>query len=134
MLWRSFEPTPNLRKSTARPCACPGPAVAGGKALKRARGFRPNREVHGSAAHGEVDRSRFTISSFGSILQNMSLRFRVLIEQDEDGVFVAECPTLPGCISQGKTRQDALANIQDAIKGYLASLEKHGELILSHCS
>jgi predicted RNase H-like HicB family nuclease len=56
----------------------------------------------------------------------MTLRFRVLIEQDEDGVFVAECPKLPGCISQGKTREEARANIRDAIQGYLASLEKHG--------
>ena len=57
----------------------------------------------------------------------MALRFRVRIEQDEDGVFVAECPNLPGCISQGKTRTEALANIRDAIQGYLASLEKHGD-------
>ncbi len=59
----------------------------------------------------------------------MTVRFRVLIEQDEDGVFVVECPNLPGCISQGKTREEALANIRDAIQGYLASLEKHGEAI-----
>jgi antitoxin HicB len=51
----------------------------------------------------------------------------VLIEPDEDGVFVAECPTLPGCISQGKTRDEAMANIRDAIQGHLHSLEKHGE-------
>ncbi|NIA12272.1 MAG: hypothetical protein GWP10_21775 [Nitrospiraceae bacterium] len=57
------------------------------------------------------------------------MKYRVLIEQDEDGVFVAECPSLPGCISQGKTRYEALQNIQDAIRGYLASLEKHGEAI-----
>jgi len=57
----------------------------------------------------------------------MALRFRVLIEQDEDGIFVVECRNLPGCISQGKTRAEALANIRDAIEGYLASLEKHGD-------
>jgi predicted RNase H-like HicB family nuclease len=55
------------------------------------------------------------------------MRYRILIEQDEDGVFVAECPALPGCISQGKTRREAVTNIQDAIKGYLASLKKHKE-------
>lgn len=55
--------------------------------------------------------------------------YRVVIEQDEDGVYVAECPTLPGCISQGKTRQDAVANIKDAIAGYLHSLQQHGEPI-----
>jgi predicted RNase H-like HicB family nuclease len=57
------------------------------------------------------------------------MRFRVVIEQDEDGVFVAECPTLPGCISQGKSRQEAVTNIKDAIAGYLESLKKHGEAI-----
>ncbi len=57
------------------------------------------------------------------------MKLRVLLEQDEDGVFVATCPTLPGCISQGETRQAALANIQDAIAGYLESLRKHGEPI-----
>ena len=40
---------------------------------------------------------------------------------------MAECPALPGCISQGKTRAEALANIKDAMTGYLASLKKHGE-------
>jgi predicted RNase H-like HicB family nuclease len=57
------------------------------------------------------------------------MKFRVLIEEDEDGMFVAECPTLPGCVSQGSTRSEALANIRDAIAGYLASLEKHDEPI-----
>ena len=55
------------------------------------------------------------------------MKFRVIIEADEDGVFVAECPSLPGCVSQGKTRAEALANIKDAITGYLASLKKHNE-------
>jgi antitoxin HicB len=59
------------------------------------------------------------------------MKFRVLIEPDEDGVFVAECPVLPGCISQGKTRDEAIRNIQDAIRGYLQSLEKHNEAIPS---
>jgi antitoxin HicB len=55
------------------------------------------------------------------------MKYRVVIEVDEDGVFVAECPALPGCISQGKTRAEALTNIKDAMTGYLASLRKHGE-------
>lgn len=55
------------------------------------------------------------------------MKFRVVIEPDEDGVFVAACPTLPGCVSQGKTRAEALTNIKDAISGYLASLRKHDE-------
>jgi antitoxin HicB len=57
------------------------------------------------------------------------MKFRVLVEPDEDGVFVAECPSLPGCVSQGVSREDALINIKDAIAGYLGSLEKHGEPI-----
>jgi predicted RNase H-like HicB family nuclease len=57
------------------------------------------------------------------------MKFRILVQPDEDGVFVAECPTLPGCISQGKTRAEALTNIQDAIQGYLASLKKHNEAV-----
>ena len=51
------------------------------------------------------------------------MRFRVVIEQDEDSVFVAECPSLPGCISQGKSRDEAITNIKDAIAGYLESLK-----------
>jgi predicted RNase H-like HicB family nuclease len=57
------------------------------------------------------------------------MKFRVIIEQDEDGVFVAHCPALPGCISQGVTREEAQANIKEAITGYLESLKKHGEPI-----
>ena len=57
------------------------------------------------------------------------MRYRVLIEEHEDGVFVAECPSLPGCVSQGATRDEALANVKDAIEGYLVSLRKHDEPI-----
>ena len=57
------------------------------------------------------------------------MKYRIMLEQDEDGMFVAECPSLPGCVSQGKSRKEALKNIQDAIKGYLESLKKHNEPI-----
>lgn len=57
------------------------------------------------------------------------MKFRILIESDEDGVFVATCPALPGCVSQGKTRAEARQNIIDAIAGYLESLRKHDEPI-----
>jgi len=57
------------------------------------------------------------------------MKYRIIIEEDGDGMFVAECPALPGCISQGKTRKEALVNIKDAIKGYLESLKKHNEPI-----
>ncbi len=57
------------------------------------------------------------------------MKYRVLIKQDEDGIFVAEVSALPGCISQGSTRKEALINIQEAISAYLESLEAHGEPI-----
>ena len=57
------------------------------------------------------------------------MKYRIFIEQDEDGIFVAECHSLPGCISQGASRKEVLENIQDAIKGYLESLRKHDEPI-----
>ncbi|MBN2571706.1 MAG: type II toxin-antitoxin system HicB family antitoxin [Ignavibacteriales bacterium] len=57
------------------------------------------------------------------------MKYRVLIEQDEDGVFVVEAPSLPGCISQGKTRKEALKNIQEAIELYIESLKAHNEPI-----
>lgn len=57
------------------------------------------------------------------------MKFRVIIEQDEDGIYVAECSSLPGCVSQGKTRVEALDNIKEAIAGYLESLKKHNEPI-----
>jgi predicted RNase H-like HicB family nuclease len=56
-----------------------------------------------------------------------AVRYRVLIEQDEDGVYVVEVPALPGCISQGRTRSEAIDNIKEAISGYLESLQAHGE-------
>jgi len=57
------------------------------------------------------------------------MKYRVQITQDEDGVFIAECPVLPGCVSQGNTRSEALENIQEAISAYLESLKKHDEPI-----
>ncbi len=44
------------------------------------------------------------------------MKYRVLIDQDEDGMFVAEVPSLPGCISQGKTREEAVMNIKEACR------------------
>ncbi len=43
------------------------------------------------------------------------MKFNVTMERDEDGVWVTECPAIPGCVSQGKTRQQALDNIKEAI-------------------
>ena len=44
------------------------------------------------------------------------MRFIITISQDEDGMFIAECPSIPGCVSQGKTESEAQSNIQQAIK------------------
>jgi len=43
------------------------------------------------------------------------MELSVTLEQDEDGVWIAECPAIPGCVSQGDTREEALANIREAI-------------------
>ena len=51
---------------------------------------------------------------------------QVVVYLGEDGYWVAECPSLAGCISQGKTRQESIANIKEAIEGYIASLEEGG--------
>jgi len=55
------------------------------------------------------------------------MKYRVLIEEDEDGMYIAEVPALPGCLTQGATRGQALANCREAIAAYLESLQKHGE-------
>ena len=57
------------------------------------------------------------------------MKYRVHIEQDEDGGFVATCPSLPGCVSQGSTRSEALRNIGEAMEAYVESLRKHDEPI-----
>ncbi len=51
---------------------------------------------------------------------------QVVIFRGEDGYWVAECPSLPGCLSQGRTREDAIENIKEAIEGYVAALEEDG--------
>ncbi|MEM7757431.1 MAG: type II toxin-antitoxin system HicB family antitoxin [Cyanobacteria bacterium P01_A01_bin.40] len=54
---------------------------------------------------------------------------KVLLYPGEDGYFVVEVPSLPGCISQGKTREEALANIEEAIALYIEILEERGDNI-----
>jgi predicted RNase H-like HicB family nuclease len=55
--------------------------------------------------------------------------WQVIIYPGEDSFFVAECPSLPGCISQGKTREEAIANIREAIQLYIEVLEEKGQQI-----
>ena len=51
---------------------------------------------------------------------------QVVIYPGEDGYWVAECPSLPGCISQGQTKEEATRNIKEAIQGYVAALQEDG--------
>ena len=51
---------------------------------------------------------------------------QVILYPGEDGYWVVECPSLPGCISQGETREAAIANIKEAIEAYIATLEEDG--------
>ncbi|HWV44682.1 MAG TPA: type II toxin-antitoxin system HicB family antitoxin [Nitrospira sp.] len=51
------------------------------------------------------------------------MRLHVIVEQDEAGYFVAEVPALPGCLSQGKTHDEAIANVKEAIEGWLEVME-----------
>lgn len=51
---------------------------------------------------------------------------QVVLHPGEDGYWVAECPSLPGCISQGETKETAIANIREAITEYIAALEDDG--------
>ncbi|MBM3472815.1 MAG: type II toxin-antitoxin system HicB family antitoxin [Armatimonadetes bacterium] len=51
---------------------------------------------------------------------------QVIVYPGEDGYWVAECPSLPGCISQGQTRAEAITNVREAIDGYVAALEEDG--------
>lgn len=54
---------------------------------------------------------------------------QVVMFPGEDGYWVAECPSLPGCISQGKTKEEAVANIREAIQLYLETLQETGKPI-----
>ncbi len=56
-------------------------------------------------------------------------KFLVYLEEAEEGGYIVSCPQLPGCVTQGETVEEALAMIKDAIRGYIASLQKHGEPI-----
>ena len=49
---------------------------------------------------------------------------QVVVYAGEDGYWVVECPSLPGCVSQGKTREEAIRNVKEAIQGYIAALEE----------
>ncbi len=54
------------------------------------------------------------------------MKFTGTIDRDEDGVYIAECPAIPGCVSQGVTKDEALSNLKDAIAGCLEVRAERG--------
>lgn len=54
------------------------------------------------------------------------MKFKIVIEKDEDGWFVATCPSLPGCISQGKNEREAIKNMKEAIALHVQALAEDG--------
>jgi antitoxin HicB len=61
------------------------------------------------------------------MVRRRKMKLIITLERDEDGYFVASCPVFMGCHSQGKNREEAIENISEAIRGYIASMRKHGE-------
>ncbi len=57
----------------------------------------------------------------------MTLSHYVVLHQEEDDGYWVECPSLPGCFSQGDTREESLENIKEAIEAYIESLQEHDE-------
>lgn len=55
------------------------------------------------------------------------MKYRVIIERDEDGMYVAKVPDLPGCATEGKNRKELIKNVKEAIQAYLEALKKHGD-------
>lgn len=55
------------------------------------------------------------------------MKYNIIIKRDEDGWYIAECPAIPGCVSQGKTLKEVKENIKDAIIGCLEVLNKRAE-------
>lgn len=60
------------------------------------------------------------------------MKLHVVIEQDEAGYYVAEVPALPGCLSQGKTYDEAMTNIKEAVEGWLEVMESKQHFDLAH--
>jgi len=54
------------------------------------------------------------------------MKFVITLDRDEDAAWIAECPSIPGCVSQGKTREEALANVREAIAGCLEVRAERG--------
>lgn len=55
-----------------------------------------------------------------------AMKFATIVDRDEDGMWVIECPSIPGCVGQGRTREEALENIREAIAGCLEVRAERG--------
>ena len=66
----------------------------------------------------------YTLNSIRQIM-----RFTVVLEKDEDGVYVARVPALPGCISDGHTVEEVMSNIKEAIRGFIEDMKADGETV-----
>lgn len=62
------------------------------------------------------------------------MKFKIVLEKDEDGGFVATVPSLPGCVSQGETEEEALSNVKEAISLHMESLAADGQPIVKKVS
>ncbi len=60
------------------------------------------------------------------------MKFTITVTRDEDGIYIAECPSIPGCVSQEKTEEEAQKNIQDAIKECLEVRSEQGVPLTIH--
>ena len=60
------------------------------------------------------------------------MKLIVSLDRDEDGVWIAECPSIPGCVSQGETKEEAMTNIHDAIRGCLEVRAERGMPSMMH--
>jgi len=59
----------------------------------------------------------------GEAKEDWSMKLHVVVEQDEAGYYTAEVPALPGCLTQGKTREEAIVNVKKAIEGWFEVME-----------
>lgn len=59
----------------------------------------------------------------GEAEEDRNMKLQVVVEEDEAGYFAAEVPALPGCLSQGKSREEAIANVKEAVEGWLEVME-----------
>jgi len=98
------------------------------KAARRGRGWRLVERMRGSASTGmTTDRIMALTRDAGTRKRRRrSMRYTVIIERGRDAGYVAICPALPGCVSQGRTTSAARKNIREAIEAYIEALLEDG--------